>query len=347
MIGTDSPQHNQNTTISSSLNNKSKNTTSASLLMLSMLWALTTALLALGTTVAYGEDSTNNDGGGGVVPLIGAEISSQKTSAVESNIFQVTPGIIFQTNDLTGVGLLTLAYSANSLNVTSIPALAGIEIADTTEYQFEGHLYYPRYTFTAIAQGTSFDNKVSTESYLDAAYIDFSRVYQPYEHVAFNLGAGVLYTREGPILIPFPVISANITTERLEANIGLPTTSVIYTLDPEKQYLSLEVATLGAGGTAAVSWDYLPTPDTDLTLSYVLDDRGEAYGFLNNNTEIDRTTHSVASKIQYKYFYAESAFHFISKLHSYDLEKGEKTNLVNYREKPYAAFTIGAISYTQ
>ncbi len=344
MIGTVSRQYNQNVTINSNSNSsKIKNLTS-----LSMVWALTTALIVLGTSVAYAEESTNNEeGGGGVVPLIGAEVSTQKTSAVESNIFSVTPGIIFQTNDLTGVGLLTLSYSANSLNITSIPALAGIEIADTTDYQFEGHVYSPRYTFTAVAQGTSFDNKVSTESYLDAAYVDFSRVYQPYPYLAVNLGAGVLYTREGPILIPFPVISANITTERLEAGIGLPTSSLIYTLVPEKQYLSLIIATLGAGGTTAVSWDYLPTPDTDLTLSYVMDDRGESYGFLHNNTEIDRTTHSVESKLQYKYFYAESSFHFISKLRSYDLDKGERTDLVNYREKPYAAFTIGAISYTQ
>lgn len=282
----------------------------------------------------------------GVVPLIGVEVSHQKTSAIESSIFTVSPGVVFQLGETSGVSTLSFSHSANTLNTKSIPALKDFTIADTTDYQFEGHAYRGRYTFTAIAQGTSFDDKLSTKSYLDASYVDFSKQFSPYRVMDINFGAGVLYVREGHHIIPFPVVSANITLDNFQATIGFPISYALYTIEDGRQYLSGATTILGSGHVSQITYDYLPTPDIDLSLGYSSENRNQAYGLLNNNTEVSRSSHSISTKVQYKYFYAESSFYFISKLRSYDITTDEKTSFVNYREKPFASITLGAISYT-
>lgn len=296
--------------------------------------------------VGDGDVVSDEGGGNGVVPLIGAEVSYQRTSAIESATFAVTPGAVFQFGNSYGLATLGLSYSANTLNVKSIPALADYTIADTTDYQFESHLYFDRYSFTAFAQGTSFSDKLSTESYLDASYVDFSKRFSPYSVLDLNAGAGLLYVREGNVVFPFPVISANITTERFQATLGFPISYATYTVQEGKHYLTAATSLLGAGSVTLVSWDYLPTPDIDLSFGYASEDRNQGYGLLNNNTEISRTSESVSTKIQYKYFYAESSYYFTSKLRSYNLDTDERTSFVNYKEKPFASITVGAISYT-
>lgn len=305
-------------------------------------------VMLFGSSVASAAEASPDSSGGsgnGIIPLAGIETSYQKTDAIESSSISVSPGVAFQYNGISGLSVLSLSYSANTLNTASIPALSQYQVADTTDYQFEGHAYGDKYSFTALAQGTSFDDKISTKSYLDAAYVDFSKRFSPYDHLDINLGAGVLYARDGHHVIPFPVISANITYDRFQANLGFPLSYAIYTIQDGTQYLSAVVSTLGTGGITQVAYDYLPTENTDLTLGYTADNRNQAYGFLNEDIEVSRTSHSINTKLQYKYFYAQSSLYFISKLKSYDLNTNEKTQLLNYREKPFAAITIGAISY--
>lgn len=267
---------------------------------------------------------------------------------MHSSITTIEPGIIFKKGDLTALTFLELSYSRNTLNTDKVPALSGLIIADTTSYDAVAIISVPSFTILGIFSGVSFDDKISTDTVLDTAIIGATYDFPLGDHIRMSTGLGGIYLRNRNGVFPIPLVKADITTGKLFTSISYPQSYFHYGVVPNVYAISGELDLLGTRLSSSITNTYTPTKRVLVDLSYRYDRGVQAYGFLQNNTFLQRISHQVSSKLEYSYFYVKPAYYFSSKIkHIQPVNKTDATT-VNakpehqiYKEQPYAAITIG------
>ncbi len=281
-----------------------------------------------------------------ILPVIGSlSFSSQQSNIIRSHITTVEPGIIFRNGDTLALSFVELSYSQNSLNTVQTPELSGLTIADTTSYSSYTVISTPRYTLLGIFGGTSFDDNITTRTVLDTALLGGARNIDFGDSTTLSLGLGAIYLRNRDALYPIPIFKLDITAGKLFTSIGYPLSLVQYTVAPSLYSISGNIEVQGSTVSGSLMNTYTPTKHLLFDLAYSYKHGIQTYGFLQNNTILQRISQDISAKALYRYFYVESSYYFTSNLRRIDPSNSNSSSSSarqqSYREKPFATVALG------